>query len=240
MSESTDMHLVEAFKNLKLGSILSLLSGILVIASFFPFLLAMPKMMWWAFHQEAPRSLREALTPLMPGILSAAILLLAALIIGIVAIFLWYKASVNFKHYDEVKFSLGRIGAALALIGSLVLTISLVATLSSVLLSAPQRSPEGGALLVLNLLPALAGVIIGALTYVIGWILYGVMVMRLSEIPNLSPDFKYAGILMIAGVVLSILGSFGVVGALVEMASLIMIFVYSDTAIKRLSSAQSH
>lgn len=235
MGEVIDERLVGAFKSLKLGSILMLLSDILVIASFLPFVLTMPKFMRWISRQEAPRSLREILAPLMPGIVSTIILLLAALLIGLIALYLWYRASTGFKHYDD-KFSVGRIGATLSLIGSLTLAISLAAVSYWVILNlppAPQRPSEERIILALaSLLPGVLGIVLGVVIYLIGWVLYGVMIMRLSEVPGAGPDFKYAGILMIAGALLSVLGSLGVLGALLEMASLIMIFVYSDTALK--------
>ncbi|MEM2542976.1 MAG: hypothetical protein QXR35_05905, partial [Candidatus Korarchaeum sp.] len=196
--------------------------------------------MWRMSREEAPRSLREVLALLAPSIISIATLILAALIMGIAALYLWYRASDTFRRYDEAKFGLGRIGASLSLTGLSILVISLVATLFWVLSSllTSGRLIEGVALGSVTTLLAIAGVVLGVPIYVIGWILYGVMVMRLSEIPSVSQDFKYAGILMIASIVLSMLGSFVVVGALVEIASLIMIIVYSDAAIKLLSSPQ--
>lgn len=237
---SDRLELLKGFKDLKLGSVLNLLSDVLVIASFLPMLLAMPRVMWRMSREEAPRSLREVLALLSPSIISIATLILAALIMGIAALYLWYRASDTFRRYDEAKFGLGRIGASLSLTGLSILFISLVAILFWVLSSllTSGRVIEGVALGSVTTLLAIAGVVLGVLIYVIGWILYGVMVMRLSEIPSVSQDFKYAGILMIASIVLSMLGSFVVVGALVEIASLIMIIVYSDAAIKLLSSPQ--
>ncbi len=236
MSESVNVQLVKGFKELKLGAVLALLSDILVIASLFPLLLAMPRMMWWMSREEAPRSLREALAPLMPGMISAAALSVAALVVGIMALYLWYRASSTFRRYEEAMFGLGRIGAALALLGSLILVISLALIFLWIfnLSQMPWRSSDRVAVVLATPLLGAAGVLLGALTYVIGWILCGVMVMRLSEIPGMSPDFKYAGIMMIAGSVLFFIPQLSIVGALVEIASMIMILVHSDTAIKRL------
>lgn len=240
MSEEMRPQLVRAFKDLRLGSLLALLSDILLIASFLPLLMSMPTIFWRISRQEAQTSLRDLLVPMMPMAVSALALALAALVLGLVGLYLWYRASSSFKLYDEAKFSLGRIGAAMSIAGTLVLAISLAAIFYFLLSLPPryERPPEWGIRALAALLPGVAGLLLGVIVYVIGWILYGIMVMRLSEIPGLSQDFRYAGILMIAGTVLSMLGSLGVIGVLVEMASLIMIFVYSDTAIKGLSPSQ--
>jgi hypothetical protein len=65
------------------------------------------------------------------------------------------------------------------------------------------------------------------------------MVMRLGEVQGLNPDFKYAGILMIAGALLSLIGNLAIIGLVLELVSLIMILVYSDMSIKSLTSSQA-
>ena len=232
--------IIAALKDLKLGSILSILSGVLGIISVLPILLSLPRMF---MRTETPR---EMLRQIMPGIVPAALLFAAALVIGIISLYFWFRASNNFKRYDE-RLGIGKIGAILSIIGISIIVISLLILLATLpqivsMIGMPAGMDAVGeqlAMRFLSLIPAVIVMLLGALIYSIGWILYGVMVMRLGEIQGLNPDFKYAGIIMIAGSLLSFIGDLAIVGLVLELVSLIMISVYSDMSIKSLTSPQA-
>jgi len=230
--------IIAALKDLKLGSILSILSGVLGIISVLPILLSLPRMF---MRTETPR---EMLRQIMPGIVPAALLFAAALVIGIISLYFWFRASNNFKRYDE-RLGIGKIGAILSIIGISIIVISLLILLATLpqivsMIGMPMDAVgEQLAMRFLSLIPAVIVMLLGALIYSIGWILYGVMVMRLGEIQGLNPDFKYAGIIMIAGSLLSFIGDLAIVGLVLELVSLIMISVYSDMSIKSLTSPQA-
>lgn len=234
--------LLGSLRDLKLGAVLALLSNVLALISFLPVLISIPRAFIRVPRQEIPDSIREMLPTLLPVLFSTLILLSAAVTLEIISLYLWYRASDGLRKYDERKFGIGRIGAVIAFAGSLFTLISLIYFSITVLThppSLPSRVPlERLVGFFSRLIPGAVLFGVGALLGIIGLILYGVMIMRLSELSNLSPDFKYAGIFLIAGLILSLLGEFAVVGALVEMASLIMIWVYSDSAAKTMSSIQ--
>ncbi len=230
--------IIAALKDLKLGSILSILSGVLGIMSVLPILLSLPRMF---MRTETPR---EMWRQIMPGIVPATLLFAAALVIGIISLYFWFRASNNFKRYDE-RLGIGKIGAILSIIGVSIIVISLLILLATLpqivsMIGMPMDAVgEQLAMRFLSLIPAVIVMLLGALIYLIGWILYGVMVMRLGEIQGLNPDFKYAGIIMIAGSLLSFIGNLAIVGLVLELVSLIMISVYSDMSIKSLTSPQA-
>ena len=237
--------LVSALKDLKLGSILSILSDALGIISVLPILLSLPRMFMRA---ETPR---EMWRQMMPSIVPTILLFAVALVIGIISLYFWFRASNNFKRHDE-RLGIGKVGAILSIIGTGILIISLlvlfailpqiISTIGS-MIEMPAGVDEAAgrqlAMRFLSLIPVVMVMLLGGLIYLIGWVLYGVMVMRLGEIQGLNPDFKYAGILMIAGSLLSFIGNLAIIGLVLELVSLIMILVYSDMSIKSLTSPQA-
>ena len=243
---AADSSLVSALKDLKLGSILSILSDVLGIISVLPILLSLPRMFMRA---ETPR---EMLRQMMPGIVPTVLLFTAALAVGIISLYFWFRASNEFKRHDE-RLGIGKIGAILSIIGTCIIIVSLLILFAflpqmiSMIRSAIEMPPgvtdevvgRQFAMRFLSLIPIVVVTLIGGLIYLVGWILYGVMVMRLGEVQGLNPDFKYAGILMIAGALLSLIGNLAIIGLVLELVSLIMILVYSDMSIKSLTSSQA-
>ena len=168
-------------------------------------------------------------------VLMGAILIpfLVAIVLGILAFILWFQATGRFREVSD-DLRIGRTGMVLQLAGIGLILISILVMIP--MLSAvpsPQFRPEVD-------FPAIgvmaAGMIlfmgIGGLIAIIGAILFGIMLLRLSKVEGVDRGFNTAGILYLISVVASVV--FAALGSILMFVTLILIYMAADRSLKNI------
>jgi len=239
LSDRQVLELVEGFRRLRRGALMSIISVAMVFASFaILFFLAIGS----AFPLRYPPMYYPGQIPQMfmgVGIAAMGVTVLAAilvaLILAIIAFILWFMATGNLKRYNPERFGIGRLGMLLQLIGIILIVVGGVGGLalmgfvaSASLTAAPSAF---GAFF-----GFLAILILAAILAIIGAILFAIMVMRLPEDAGIESGFKTAGILYLIGVILSIIPFVSMVGSIIVLVAVILIFIYSGSTLRRLEA----
>jgi len=81
--------------------------------------------------------------------------------------------------------------------------------------------------------------LLAAILLVIGAVLFALMLMRLPETPNVESGFKTAGILYLVGIILFLIPIINFAGVILVLVAIILVFVYSDSTLKRLEATSS-
>jgi len=226
IGSEADRSLLSGLKNLKLGALMELIAVLLVIISLVVLFFSIPSPT--PMSPYPPTGMMN-LALLLPAML----LVLVALVLVLVSYIIIFKATGDLKRYSPSRLGIGRTGMILQLLGLILIflcVIAMVPTFAAI-------GPNIGINEVFTVLGAIAIlVVIAVVLLIVGSILFGVMVMRLSEVEGLDPGFKTAGILYIASVILSIIPVISVIGGILALVSMILIYIYSNSSIKRLES----
>ena len=238
LSNRQVLELVEGFRRLRRGALMSIISVAMVFASFaILFFLAIGS----AFPMRYPPTYYPGQIPQTFGAGIAAMgvtvlaVMLVALILTIIAFILWFMATGNLKRYNPERFGIGRLGMVLQLIGIILIVVGGVAGLALIgfaasagLMAAPSAF---GAFF-----GFLAILILAAILAIIGAILFAIMFIRFPEDARIESGFKTAGILYLIGVILSIIPFVSMVGSIIVLVAVILIFIYSGSTLRRLEA----
>lgn len=214
---------VEGVKKLKLGALLAVASsilGLILLAASLVVALTAPK----------PGA---AIAPMLGlvAVGSIAALGLIVVIVALISFILWFMATGHFKRYDAAKLGIGRAGMVLQLAGIVILLCTLI-SLAVYLASISPGTPKAmiGAVGAIT-----AAALIGGVLILVGGILFAIMLMRLPE-KQLDTLFKYAGMLYIAAIILSLIPYINIVGSVLAIASAIIIYVASKNSLQTLQT----
>ncbi|MCX8205201.1 MAG: DUF973 family protein [Candidatus Nezhaarchaeota archaeon] len=238
--------LVAGMRKLKTGALLSIIASVLAVVAL-------------GLLVSALAMLANLLTDLQPGaipgtlpqvpvgavaLLAALSLIgLAAVVLALVSFILWFMATGDLKRHSP-RLGIGRVGMMLTLIGMVIMAVAAVVAMGAVM-AVPAHGPTQPTIPA-ALVQVAAGVyvvaIASAVLMLIGGVLFGVMLTRLPEEPNVDAGFKTAGVLFIIGMALSAaLMPIGlsIVGVIVLFAVDVLIYVYSRSSLERLLRPQA-
>ncbi len=142
---------------------------------------------------------------------SIVILFLVSAALGIVSFVLYFNATGHLKRY-RADLGIGRTGMILLLAGIILMFVDMF-----IVAGIARYQPFTDHLKLLIL------VIVSMILLIIGAVFFGIMLMRLGEIPEVSSSFKTAGILYILGFILSII-FLGVIGGIIGVISTVLIY----------------
>ncbi|RLI14827.1 MAG: hypothetical protein DRO43_03030 [Candidatus Hecatellales archaeon] len=215
--------LVEGFRKLRLGALISIISVIIAFASLAVLFLTAG----FAFPTVYPGQMYHMFAG---TIITMMTVILVALALSIIAFIQWFMATGNLKRYNPDKFGIGRLGMLLQLIGVILIFIGSLSFVGVAFARGSNIAFFGA------LFGFMAIIILTAILALVGAILFAIMLMRLPEDPNVESGFKIAGILYLIGVILSIIPNIGIVGAILILVAAILIFTYSGSTLKRLEA----
>ncbi len=220
-----DDPLMRGLSDLKTGALFSLLVNVLVFLTMLTLLVMMPHM---AMLETGPGMVSATGIVALLGALSLIVVMgIALLVLAILALYKFYRATGYLREYDPKRLGIGRTGIVLSLAGLGVVVIGILI----LALSIPASSELGVAWPIFAFLGL---VIVAAVLIIVGSILFGVMVMRLGEVEVLDPGFRWAGILYVAGIILGLIPGLGIVGAILGLVSTILIYIYSKSSLETL------
>ncbi|MCW7078130.1 MAG: DUF973 family protein [Canidatus Methanoxibalbensis ujae] len=213
--------LVEGLKKLKLGALLYLVAIVVLLAGMgivFASLMLMPG---------------GQTMPMDPGSIAlmisfvGAILIIVAVIIAIVitAYVMWFIATGHLKRHNSA-LGIGRTGMIFQIVAVVLLIIE------EIISAALTQNPAAIVGAVLGFFDSIS---IAFLLYLVGEILFGIMVMKLAEEPNVESGFKVTGILYIVAIVLTLIPFIGAVGCILSLVSVILIYIFAGRSLETLT-----
>ncbi len=210
--------LIRGLERLRLGALLGLISAILLFCTM---ILAISSLF------TAPQAFAAWLASLIG-------LGLLIIVLDIVSFILWALAARSLSRYNQ-RYKIGWIGILLQIISIVVLVVVLTAFFG-VIMTISQSASESASLgFAMPILFSMIGLlIVPAVLSIIGSILFGVMLMRLPEEPNVDSMFKTAGIIWIVAVVLMLIPYVSLVGTILMLVAEILIFIASKNSLKAL------
>ena len=216
--------LVEGLKKLKLGALLYLVAIVVLLAGMgivFASLMLGGQMM----PPMDPGSIA-----LMISVVGAAILIIVAVIIAIAitAYVMWFIATGHLKRHNSA-LGIGRTGMIFQIV-AVVLIIGFLIIIAA--LPLPTKNPAAIAGAVAGIF---GGIIIAFLLSLVGEILFGIMVMKLAEEPNVESGFKVTGILYIVAIVLTLIPFIRAVGSILSLVSVILIYIFAGRSLETLT-----
>lgn len=211
--------LIEGLKDLKTGAMVSLISIVLVLVS-----LVLIFGSVGMINPENPQAFLVA----MGALGSFAILILIAVILGIIGFVMYFMATGHLKRYDP-KLGIGWWGMVLQLVGLILMFVPILLLVGVVVSNPHANGAIAGAVLA-----SLGLLIIGGLMIIVGAILFGIMLMRLGEDPNVESGFKTAGIIYLVGIVLSFIA--GAIGEILGIVTTILIYINAKNSLERLGA----
>jgi len=192
--------LIKGLRGLKNGALVNLISIALV-------LVAVLSVMGTVSGLRDPKMAMLALMALG----SFLVLLLAAIALGIVGFILYFEATGHLKRYNP-SLGIGRTGMSLQVLGIVLLFLSVFIIAGVALAHKPYA-----AVLAFPILALLSAVLL-----IVGAVLFGIMLMRLGDVPGVSSGFRTAGIIYLVGLVLSFL--FEPVGSILGIVATVLIY----------------
>ncbi|MDW8035924.1 MAG: DUF973 family protein [Candidatus Korarchaeum sp.] len=222
--------------DLRTGALLNLIVYVVVLLSLLP-LLPMTLESYDFSHQS--ESVMYLLAISVSGIL-------AAILIGIVAFYKFFRATGHFKDFNAPRLGIGRIGVTLQLVGLLIFIFGMVIVIAAslnVILEALKAGevyeyfdlPSIFESIGVFLLAAIVVFLLTAIILLIGALLFGAMVMRLSEVEGLEKGFRTAGILYIVGILLAWIPYISLIAVALDVLALILIYIYSSRGLTSLT-----
>ncbi|MCE4620838.1 MAG: DUF973 family protein [Desulfurococcales archaeon] len=196
--------LIEGLEKLRMGALLYLVSLALVVLSIVAVAIT------GALTMPGPGHAFEEPTALLAAMGWLIVALIVAAILALVAFIQWYIASGSLRDADPQRLGIGRTGMNLQIAGVILIILGLLSAI-------------GGAVPV-----ALAVIVIAALMLLAGVILWGVGLMRISEIPGMPEGFKIAGILYILQLI-------PYIGSILGIIATILVYIYSNEALDKLA-----
>ncbi len=193
--------LIRGLERLKTGAILGLIAFLLVLAGS----LSVAGSLLSGHHGRLGAAH-------LVGLSAGTVLLILGLILALASTVYWLLAAGSLAEYDRQRLGVGSTGVKLML-SSLVLALLGI-------LAAVGGSPGA----------ALGLVAVAVILALAGFVLYGVMLMRLSEVPGVERGFHAAGILFILSII-------PYIGGLLGLISTILIYVYAKSSIENLTRA---
>ena len=165
---------------------------------------------------------------------------LIATVLGIVAFIFWFQATGKLKQVRD-DLGIGRTGMILMIIGILLIVLSMIIAIPIFTMNAPQYQAYGPEMP----MPPFAGVMIGMVTFmaiggliaIIGTILFGIMLIRLSKVEGVDQGFNTAGILYLIGVVAMLI--FAIAGSVLMFVSQVLIYMSASKTLENLKTHQS-
>ncbi len=212
--------LVEGLKDLKKGALLNLLGVLFVF-------LGMGAVIATVGFAPMKEVEPEKFVGMMAILGVFALLFLVAVILSLISFVMYFMATGHLKNYDE-KYGIGRLGLILEIIGVLLILIPLLFALATAGRGMHEGAMFGAFMAVIGF------VFLGAIALIVGAVLFGVMLMRLGDVES---DFKVAGVLYFVGMILSFFT--GIIGAILGIATTILIYVSANSALKRISAEQT-
>ncbi len=222
------MDLIDGLEKLKRGALLAIVADILMIAGIGFAILSVGMGINPSEIQKIFLILGSMLIPIF-----------IALILGIIGFVLWFQATRKLKRVNE-SLGIGRTGMVLQILGIALLILPMIVAIPLFAVNNPAyyyHEPE-------MFMPAFAGMLIGVMAFmalgglliIIGAVLFGVMLLRLSKVEGVDQGFNTAGILYLISLVASII--FAVVGSILMFVTFILIYTSADRTLKNLQSQQ--
>jgi len=220
--------LVEGLKKLKLGALLNLVVIVVLLAGIgivFASLMLMPG------GQTMPMDPRSI--ALMISVVGAILIIVAVIIaIAITAYVMWFIATGHLKRHNSA-LGIGRTGMIFQIVAVVLLIIGEI--ISAALTQNPAAIAGAVPGFFGSIIIAFAFGIIAFLLFLVGEILFGIMVMKLAEEPNVESGFKVTGILYIVAIVLMLIPFTGAVGCILLLVSVILIYIFAGRSLETLT-----
>ena len=219
--------LVEGLKKLKLGALLYLVVIVVLLAGMgivFASLMLGGQMM----PPMDPGSIA-----LMISVVGAILIIVAVIIaIAITAYVMWFIATGHLKRHNSA-LGIGRTGMIFQIVAVVLLIIGEI--ISAALTQNPAAIAGAVPGFFGSIIIAFAFGIIAFLLSLVGEILFGIMVMKLAEEPNVESGFKVTGILYIVAIVLMLIPFTGAVGCILLLVSVILIYIFAGRSLETLT-----
>ncbi len=152
------------------------------------------------------------------SIIAGGVLVLIAAIIGVLGLVKWQHGGSYFKQFDAMKFGYAETGPKLMLWGLYIVILAAIILIIGAAAKSPGVVVGGSALL-----------IIAAIIDLIGYILFGIFLLRIKDLNILYglslPDFTIDAVLWFIGIVVGIL----------TFIAVILIYVHSGEALTGLT-----
>ncbi|MEM4582074.1 MAG: DUF973 family protein [Candidatus Korarchaeum sp.] len=223
--------------DLKVGALLSLLANVILLVALlsslsrlpmYPPTLGQPELLFLAFM-----------------VASASFMLLvvvAALVTSLVALFKFLRAAGHLKRFDAPKLGVGRIGVLLEIVGVVMALLGLIASMSLSMTSAPLTGSRYSSSSVGAVIGLVLALVVGAIGTVIGKILFSVMLMRLGEVEGLDSGFENSGILYLADTLVAFIALIAsnlvsLLALILEIVAFILIYRCSENSLRSLAGA---
>ncbi len=210
-----DVELVEGLKKLKTGAMVNLISVVLILISVV--------LIFSSVDMANPENLQAFLIA-VSAMGSFIALMVVAVILGIVGFVMYFIATGHLKRYDS-KLGIGRWGMLLQVIGLILIFIPLL-LLIAIASSRPDATVGGAIFASFGLL------FVGGLLIIVGAILFGIMLMRLGEDPNVESGFKTAGVIYLIRIILSFIAR--AIEEILGIVTTILIYVNAKNSLKKL------
>ena len=217
--------LVEGLKKLKLGALLNLVAIVVLLAGMgIVFASLMPG---GQMGQMDPKNMEYMIYAASGLIIAAIIICITAFIIGIIAYVMWFIATGHLKRHNSA-LGIGRTGMIFQIVAVVLLIIGFLIIIPAALTENPAAIAGAFAGL-------FGSIIIAFLLSLVGAILFGIMVMKLAEEPNVESGFKVTGILYIVAIVLMLIPFTGAVGCILSLVSVILIYIFAGRSLETLT-----
>jgi len=215
--------LIEGFRKLRFGALISIISVIIAFAS----LAILFFTVGFAFPTIHPAPMFHMFSGVAITMMTV---MLVASALSLIAFILWFMATGNLKRYNPDRFGIGRLGLLLQVIGIILIFAGSLAFVGVAFAQGSNIAFFG------VFFSFMAVIMFAAILVLVGAILFAIMLIRLPEDQNVESDFKTAGILYLIGIILSIIPYISMVGSILILVAVILIFTYSGSTLKRLET----
>lgn len=215
--------LIEGFRKLRFGALISIISVIIAFAS----LAILFFTVGFAFPTIHPAPIFHMFSGVAITMMTV---MLVASALSLIAFILWFMATGNLKRYNPDRFGIGRLGLLLQVIGIILIFAGSLAFVGVAFAQGSNIAFFG------VFFSFMAVIMFAAILVLVGAILFAIMLIRLPEDQNVESDFKTAGILYLIGIILSIIPYISMVGSILILVAVILIFTYSGSTLKRLET----
>ncbi len=206
--------LVAGLKNLKTGAMVSLISIILALVSVVLVISSVGMV-----NPGNPKAFLLA----MSAMGSFVVILIAAVVLGIVGFVLYFMATGHLSRYDP-RLGIGRWGMTLQIVGLILVFVPVILIVGAIASHAILSA----------ILASIGLMVLGGLLIIVGAILFGIMLIRLGEDPNVDSGFKMAGIIYLVGIILSFVA--GAIGEILGIVTTILIYISAKNSLERLGA----
>ena len=214
--------LIAGLRRLRTGALISLIAVILIIVSlsiiFFSVGFFMPGL------GASPYPPMAMIAMITGTVMFSLVVIGAAAVLGLIAYILWFMAAGHLKRYN-MKWGIGRLGMTLQIIALAIIALALIIILPTAII--------GGFKVNLGVFAGFAGIMfVGGILWIVGAILFAIMLIRLPEEPKIDSGFKIAGILYLLGLIISLIPTINIVGLILSIVAVIMIYTSSGNSLK--------